>query len=372
MSKIKIVLVGGGTGGHFYPLIALADALHTQEQKPDLYYAGPNKYDADALSASNIAFISIPAGKKRKYWSILNYIDVFKTIFGIFVAIIKLYIVYPDVIVSKGGYTSIPVIIGAVFLRIPIIVHESDAKMGTANRFASRFAHSVIIAYEETGVSLHHPRIYNLGIPVRKALLAPPDPDAIQSLNIDPQRPLILVIGGSQGAERVNRLILDTLDELLPVYSIIHQTGQSNFATISRSVDTLIPNEELRKNYHPIAFLNQHELNNAYHLAQIIISRAGSNSIYEIALHGKPSIIIPIPEEISHDQRTNAYAYARSGAAIVLEEKNFSDTLLQSEIDRIMSDTALYEHMSHTARSFGKPDVAEQMSTLILEIAQHN
>ena len=372
MSKIKIVLVGGGTGGHFYPLIALADALHTQEQKPDLYYAGPNKYDADALSASNITFIAIPAGKKRKYWSILNYIDVFKTIFGIFVAIIKLYIVYPDVIVSKGGYTSIPVIIGAVFLRIPIIVHESDAKMGTANRFASRFAQSVIVAYEEAGASLHHPRIYNLGIPIRKALLAPPDPDAIQSLNIDPQRPLILVIGGSQGAGRVNRLILDTLDELLPKYSIIHQTGSSDFVTCSLSAERLIPNEATRKDYHPVPFLNQTKLNNAYHLSQLIISRAGSNSIYEIALHGKPSIIIPIPEEISHDQRTNAYAYARTGATVVLEEKNFSDTLLQAEIERIMNDGVLYEQMSTAARSFARLNVAEDISTLILEIAQHN
>ncbi len=184
--------------------------------------------------------------------------------------------------------------------------------------------------------------------------------------------PTILVIGGSQGAERINGFVLDSLDELLPQYNIIHQTGKLHYDACLRGAEALIPNESMRSRYHPLSFLDERQMNDVYHLASIVISRAGSNSMYEIALHGKPSIIIPIPEEISHDQRANAYAYARTGGAIVIEEKNMSDNLLLSEIDRIMQDTQLYNEMSVAAQSFGKSDTAETMSTLIIDTAKQH
>ncbi len=372
MSQIKIVLVGGGTGGHFYPLIALAESLNLRQEKPDLYYFGPDAYDKDALLAQRIVFVPIPAGKKRKYFSLLNYIDAFKTLYGFFVALIKLYWIYPDVIVSKGGYTSVPVVLAAAFLRIPIIVHESDVKMGTANRLALRFARAVVIAYEDLAATIQHPRMYVLGIPIRNALQSPMSSNAKELFGITQDLPVILVIGGSQGAERINGFLLDSLDELLPSYTVIHQTGKSHYDVCVRAADTLVSDEKMRSRYHPYAFLNEVQMNDVYNLASIVISRAGSNSMYEIALHGKPSIIIPIPEEISHDQRANAYAFARTGGAVVIEEKNMSDNLLLSEIDRIMQDTQLYTEMAAAAQAFGKTDTAESMGTLIIDIAKQH
>ncbi|HEX4799378.1 MAG TPA: UDP-N-acetylglucosamine--N-acetylmuramyl-(pentapeptide) pyrophosphoryl-undecaprenol N-acetylglucosamine transferase [Candidatus Paceibacterota bacterium] len=373
MSERKILLVGGGTGGHFYPLMAIAESLNTYPEYT-LYYAGPDPYDAQSLNALGIRFMQIPAGKRRRYTSIKNFFDIFVTLYGLIVAWVRLFLLYPDVIVSKGGYTSIPVTILAIFYRIPIIMHDSDSKIGSANRLILKYAHSVVVAYDE---SLQEARtknlnVYKFGIPIRNTLRTTPTADAIVTLGIDPNVPLILVIGGSQGAERLNQFIYDALDELLPSYTILHQTGPTHIQTAHIAADTLIQSSELRARYVPKPFLNATELNNAYHLAQIVISRAGSTSIFEIALHGKPSIIIPIPEDISHDQRTNAYAYARSGACVVIEEKNMGDNLLQAEIHRIMTDTIVYERMVEAARSFALPDASERVSALVHEVAENH
>lgn len=365
-----VLLVGGGTGGHFYPLISIAEALNKAPQKPLLYYAGPDSYDSDALKKEGIRFIKINAGKQRRYASILNFFDIFKVFFGFLVAIVKLYILYPDVVMSKGGYTSVPVVLAASFLRIPIIIHESDAVAGKANLLSSKFAQDIFTNYDNVHFGSNDFKIHQLGIPVRASLFSDISSDAYTQFGVDQSKPIILVLGGSQGAERVNTLILDSLDELLPDFTIIHQTGKSNYELCKASAENLISDERQRTNYHPFPFLQESALNDAYHIAHIIISRAGSNSIYEIALHGKPSILIPIPEEISHDQRTNAYAYARYGAATVMEEKNLTDGLLRAEIDRIMKDPSLYEQMSESARSFGKRDAAEKIKDHILSIAE--
>lgn len=367
-SKTRILFVGGGTGGHFYPLMSVAEALRAHSIDADLYYAGPERYDADALASLGIRYLYITAGKKRRYKSFLNFLDAFKILFGTFLAIIRLYILYPDVILSKGSYTSVPVVLAAGFLRIPIVIHESDAVMGAANKLGKKFAEHVVVTYDEL-TTISHQSVHKLGIPTRAVLLKGPTDQAISRFNLDPQRPVVFVIGGSQGAERINELILETLDELLVDFSVIHQTGKQNFELCKATAESLFKGSDLLKNYHPLPFLTGEEMNDAYHLASIVVSRAGSTSIYEIALHGKPSILIPIPEEISHDQRSNAYAYARIGGGSVMEEKNLTDGLLRAEIDRIMQDTALYERMSKAAESFAKPDSAEQVAGLLIGIA---
>lgn len=369
--NIRILLVGGGSGGHFYPLISIAESLNAHPAHPTLFFAGPDRYDETALTHENISYIHIKAGKQRRYTSILNTIDMVKTAWGVFVALIRLYILYPDVVMSKGGYTSVPVVLAAAFLRIPIVIHESDAVVGRANKLASRFARHIIVAYEEAKNALpHHVPVQKLGIPIRSAFFQKPTVHAIADFGIDPSRPVILVIGGSQGAEKINSFILDALDELLVDFSVIHQTGVPHHELCVVSAENLIPNIELRKHYHAVPFLNAQSLNDAYWLSRIVISRAGSTSIYEIALHGKPSILIPISEEVSHDQRTNAYAYARSGGAIVLEEKNLSDGLLRAEIDRIMQDDATYEQMSRSASQFAQTDTAQKMAEILIETAK--
>lgn len=373
--KVRVMLVGGGSGGHFYPLMSIAEALIATGNAPKLYYIGPDRYDSAALEAHNISYVYCPAGKQRRYKSFLNFTDKFKILFGLIVALIKLYVIYPDVIMSKGGYTSVPVTLAARFLRIPVIVHESDVVLGRANALTARFARFITISYPETAEKIpekRRDRVVFTGIPMRADLLAPARGQSAIPLAEEGSRPMILVLGGSQGAERVNNLILDSLDELLPTYTIVHQTGASNIDIVRASADSLILDASLRAHYHPVAFLGAPELNEVMHSASIIISRAGSTSIYEIAVHGKPSIIIPIPEEISHDQRKNAYAYARASGAVVLEESNLTDSLLLAEITRIMSDQAVYSSLCASAKAFAPTNAATEITRLITLIAEEH
>jgi UDP-N-acetylglucosamine--N-acetylmuramyl-(pentapeptide) pyrophosphoryl-undecaprenol N-acetylglucosamine transferase len=375
---MRIVFVGGGTGGHFYPLIAVAEAIlaHAKEQRlfvPELYYMGPEPYDEGSLFASGITFIKCPAGKMRRYASFKNVTDFGKTLVGICVAVWKLFVLYPDVVFSKGSYTSIPVLTAAWFLRIPVVIHESDTIPGRANRFGAKFAKYIAITYDDTIAHFPAEKTAKTGIPTRKELLLPPPKNARVLLGLETDKPLIFITGGSSGAERINDLIVSTLAELLPSYEIFHQVGAQNEKNVLDTARALLKNNPLLSQYHVRGFLDAVTLHRAESTADLIISRAGSTSIFEIALHGKPSILIPIPEEISHDQRTNAYAYARTGAAEVMEERNLSPHLLTAEITRIMNNPQISQKMSAAALTFGARDAAPRIAeALIAESLSHH
>lgn len=368
--KIRIVLVGGGTGGHFYPLMAVAEELRTRSEtsRLDLYYCGPNPYNQDLLNTHNITFVKVPAGKLRRYFSPLNIIDFFITIFALPIAIAKLYRIYPDVVFSKGSFTSVPVVIAAWLLNIPIVVHESDSKPGKANALGAKFARYIGIAFAEAADYLPKDKTALVGIPTRKELFVPVT-DPHQQLSIPHDKPVLFITGGSSGAQRINELILDSLDELLVHYTILHQTGPDHEALVKRTATELLADQTLLSRYFVVGNLTGQQMQAAHTAASLVISRAGASSIHEIALHGTPAIIIPIPEAISHDQRSNAYAYARVGAAAVLEQDNLTDGILASEITRIMGNQELYKKMSAAAVAFAIPNAAAIIGTTLLEIS---
>lgn len=370
----RIVLVGGGSGGHFYPLIATAERLNVERGKGldlELYYFGPEPYDVQALKQNGIRFIHCPSGKQRKYFSILNFFDLFKIVYGFFVAIVKLYLIYPDVIFSKGSYTSVPVTVAGFLLRIPIVVHESDTKPGNANKLAARFARYVAISFDDVAKYFPHGKIALTGIPLR-AVFFEQSGSPLLLLGLPKERPLIFVTGGSLGAERLNNLILESLDELLPRYTILHQTGATQENIVKQTAASLITDINLLEHYFVKGSLTGEEMNLALSAASLVISRSGTGTIFEIAHKGKPSILIPIPESVSHDQKTNAYAYARAGAASVLEEENFNDGLLEAEISRIMDNTEVYSAMAAAATAFGGGDAAQKIADTLLGIAEEH
>lgn len=373
---MKIFMVGGGTGGHFYPLIAVAEALRAEVPNAAelaLGYMGPDPFDKGELDRLGIVFVSCPAGKVRRYISFLNIIDVFKTVAGLVVAFFKLLIAYPDVILSKGGYTAVPIVFAARILRIPVVIHESDAKMGRANALAVSYARYIAVSYPQLMDTLPKEKTARTGIPIRAVLRAPltNEAQAYQTFGItDTQTPVVLVLGGSLGAENVNLLIMDALGVLLPSYTIIHQTGKNHASTISDMAKELIRDPALSSRYIMRPYLSAEEMHQALSIASVVISRAGSGAIAEIAVHGKPSILIPIPEEVSHDQRTNAYAYADTGAAYVLEEANMHEHIVASLLDEIMNNATTYITMSDAARAFAQPDAAEKIAHALVAIAR--
>lgn len=373
MSK-RLVFVGGGSGGHFYPLIAVAEAVRSLDTKKQwsFYYIGPSQYEPSALASVGMQYIYCPAGKRRRYFSLRNFIDTFKIFFGIGIAFFKLLFLYPDVIFSKGGYTSVPVMMAAKLLRIPVVIHESDATPGRANTFAKKFARYIGITYDDAAQFFPVEKTALVGIPTRSSFFAPLPANAPEQLGIDPNRPMIFVTGGSQGAERVNELVLSSLDELLPHYTIVHQVGTRSQELMTQTAAGLTTGNTLGEHYHVRGHMDATEFSLALSLAAVVVSRAGSGSINEIALKGKPAILIPIPEDISHDQRTNAYAYARTGAASVMEEQNLTDNLLVAEITRIMSDGATYQSMSKAAKSFALPDAATKIASVLLSVGDEH
>lgn len=370
--RSRIMFVGGGTGGHFYPLIAIAETLNALQSSPELYYIGPDPYDSEALAEERIQFVRCPAGKTRRYHSLRNFFDIFKTFYGFLIALLKLYQIYPDVVVSKGGYTSVPVVLAAAFLNIPIIVHESDAVAGRANRLAAHFARYIAVSYPHKIAEFPETKTILTGIPIRRELITGDHPNARALIGVESDLPMILVLGGSQGAERLNHLILESLDDLLPRFEIVHQTGDSHFEKVVHTAKELVRDEALVDRYHPVAFLSSSLLSSAMSVADLVISRAGSGTIHEIALHGKPSILIPIPESVSHDQRSNAYAYARTGAAVVIEEGNLHDGILIPEIFRIMKNPEVYATLQAGAREFAQNAGASRVVEIIKKIVDEH
>lgn len=374
---MTIAFTGGGSGGHFYPIIAIAEALSdlVREKRlvePKFYFLAPTPLDEKALFENSIVYIYIPAGKVRRYASIKNITGFFTTLFGTCFALVTLFRLYPDVVFSKGGYGSVPTVLAARVLGIPVIIHESDAKPGRANLLAAKWATKIAISFESAAAFFPkkvQSRIARTGIPIRKALMRVELEGARQYLGLEQHIPTILILGGSQGAVKINEAILSALPDLVSFANVIHQTGQANFENVESVSKVVLTKSENASRYHPVNYLNEVSLQRSAGVADIIVSRAGANSIAEIGLWKKPAILIPIPESVSHDQRSNAYSYARTGAAIVLEEENLAPHLLVSEIERILHDPELAKRMGASASGFTDPDAARIIANEMLTIA---
>lgn len=374
---MTIAFTGGGSGGHFYPIIAIAEAMRdlVREEhlvEPSLYYLAPDPFDEKALFENGLVYVRVPAGKMRRYFSIRNFTDLFVTFAGVVKASVALFRLYPDVVVSKGGYGSVPTVLAARLLRIPVVIHESDAKPGRANLFAAKFAEKIAVSFESAAAYFPKKaqgRIARTGIPIRKALMRLESEGAEQYLKLDKDAPTVLIMGGSQGAVKINEVVLSSLPELVSFANVIHQTGQANYKNVQAVAHVVLGKDAHASRYHAVDYLSEISLQRAAAVADIIVSRAGASSIAEIGLWKKPAIIIPIPESVSHDQRTNAYAYAATGAAIVMEESNLAPHLFVSEIRRIVNDPELSKRMANGAAGFTDPDAARVLAREVLAIA---
>lgn len=377
---MKILLTGGGTGGHFYPLIAVAREIIkiTRERRilePEIIFASDAPYDKKNLDQENIKFLKIPAGKVRRYFSLLNITDAFKTFFGIILGFIKIYFEMPDVIFSKGGYASMPALIAAKIFKIPLIIHESDSVPGKANIFSKKFAKRIAVSFPETADFFQKEKVAFTGNPIRKGVVGGNFLEAKTIFNLESRKeskffpPVIFVIGGSQGSRKINDILLEALPELLKNYQIIHQCGEKNLDEVKKISAVVLTDKEFKNRYHLYAFLDEAEIRNAAFSADIIVSRGGAAAIFEIAAWGKPCILIPITNSAQDHQRKNAWNYGAAGAAEVIEETNFSPHILMSEINNVLTDKEKESKMKAAALNFSKTDAAEKIAEEILVLA---
>jgi UDP-N-acetylglucosamine--N-acetylmuramyl-(pentapeptide) pyrophosphoryl-undecaprenol N-acetylglucosamine transferase len=372
---MKIVFTGGGTGGHFYPIIAIAQEIRqiTKEKRlidPTLYFFAPDPYNEKLLFDNQIYFKQVSAGKRRTYKSVANFFDIFKTSFGVMAALWKVFWVYPDVIVSKGGYGSFPVVMAGKILGIPILVHESDSAPGRVNAWAGKFADKIAISYPEAAKYFPEGKTAWTGNPVRDEIGLVSSEGAAEYLNLENDVPVIFILGGSQGSKIINDVIINTLSKLVENYQIIHQTGPRNFDEIKTTAEAILLDSPHKSRYRPFAYLDDVAMRMSAGASDLVITRAGS-TLFEVALWGIPSVVIPITDSNADHQRKNAYTYARSGGGTVIEEANLSDDILIAEITRIMENQDSYNQMAESAKSFAKPRAARTIAEETIDLAMH-
>lgn len=370
---MKILLTGGGTGGHFYPLIAIAEELNkiADEEKIikfKLYYASDSPYDQAALDREFVNFIPVTAGKMRVYFSFRNFLDFFKMGFGVIRALFTVFNLYPDVVISKGGYASFPVLFAAKLLRIPVIIHESDTVPGRVNIWSGKFAKKIALSFPEAAPYFDAKKVSVTGQPVRKSIVQAAKEGAYEFFELDPSVPTIGIFAGSQGAKVINDALLRILPELVKKYQILHQTGEKNFEEIKSDVHIILGEDVRRTRYKPFPFLNDLQTKMFGAASTIIVGRSGS-SLFEIAAWGKPSILIPYALAHGDHQRKNAYHYARTGGCVVIEEANLTPSVLINEIDDIVDNQNKYDAMAGHAKAFYKDDAAREIAVEAVKIA---
>ena len=371
---MKILFTGGGTGGHFYPIIAVAEAIEdiSREQKlvePQMYFAAPDPYDRDQLIAHGITFVPTAAGKLRGYFSVWNFFDFFKTSWGVVRSLIRIFFLYPDVVFGKGGYTSFPTLLAAKLFRIPVVIHESDAVPGRVNLWAGKFAAFIAVSFDAAAVHFPKDKVALTGNPVRKAAQFVAPEGAYQFLKLDAAIPTILVLGGSQGATALNDVVLAALPLLLPHYQIVHQTGTANLKEVEGRAKIILQGSDFGSRYKPFGYLNDLAMKMGAGAASVVVSRAGS-TIFEIAAWGKPSILVPLPLEVAADdhQTKNAYTYARAGACAVIEQQNLLPAVLAAEVARIVEHPEIAAKMRESAKHFSRPDAGKIIAQKLLDI----
>ncbi len=370
---MKIIFTGGGTGGHFYPNIAVIESLREISEKNklvdiDMIYMSDYKYDETALFENRVRFIKISAGKVRRYFSLLNVVDFFKTGIGILTTTLKVYSNFPDVIFSKGGYAAFPVVVAAKILGIPLVIHESDSVPGKVNMYAGKFAKKIAISFPSAAKYFPKEKTALIGVPIRKEFLIGAREGARQFLGLEENTPVIFIIGGSQGAQPINDILLDGLEDLVKDYQVIHQCGKNNLKDVKGRSSVILEKSSNKSRYHLFDFLNKDALRMSYSAADLVVSRAGGTSIFEIAISGKPSILIPLENSGQDHQKNNAYDYAAAGACDVLEQTNLTPHLLQSEIKRLLADKPKLEKMSKAALAFARPDAAEKIAQELIRL----
>ncbi len=373
---MKIGLTGGGTGGHFYPLIAVVEGIEEicEEKKliePQYVYFGPEPFDAALLPEHDIEYEKTGGATIRKDGKPSG-TGMIKTFFGIFRTFPKVFSHYPDVIFSTGSYAAFPTLFAARLLKIPVVIYDADAKPGRVSLWSAPFARWIAVAHPDAANGFptkYRDKIARIGHPIRKEIQYVAREGGHEFLKLDPSVPTIFVMGGSRGARALNEVLLDALPELVKRYNIVHQTGTSMQEEVAGIASVSMRHTQYEHRYRVFGLLNALALKMTAGVTSLVIARAGSGTIFEIAAWGIPAILVPIPLDVSHDQTENAFSYARAGGAIVIEQQNLTPHLLIAEIDRLMQDDAARTRMSEQAKAFSRPLAGHKLAEILLETA---
>ena len=358
----KILLTGGGTGGSVAPLLAIADSLRvTRYALRDFLWLGGTKsgVEKQMVESAGIKFKPIFSGKFRRYFSLRNFIDPFLIMFGFFQAFFIILEVRPNLVMSAGSFVSVPVILAAWILRVPVLIHQQDVRPGLANKLMAPFAKIITVTFEKSLADYGKKAVWT-GNPIRNQLSITNCQlrinDIKKKFGFKNNLPIILVIGGGTGALVINELVEKNLEELTKFCNIIHITGES------KSCGLRVASCE---NYE---FLNAEQMAEAYAAADIVISRCGMGVLTELSYLGKPSILIPMPD--SH-QEDNAEVFKEKQAAIILNQKGLTAEKLVENIKKLLNNQGLRDKLSDDIKTVVKRGASERIVEIVERVTQH-
>ena len=344
----KIVLTGGGTAGHVTPNLALIPVL--KEHGYEIQYLGSyHGIEKELIEKEGIPYTGISSGKLRRYFSLKNFSDPFRILKGYSQACRFLKKEKPDVIFSKGGFVSVPVVLAAKHLHIPAIIHESDMTPGLANKLCIPSARKVCCNFPETMKYLPADKAVLTGSPIRRELLNGSPLAGYQFTGFSSEKPVLLIIGGSLGSVKVNQAVRSILPELLKTWQVVHLCGKGNLDLSLDSLDGYVQYEYISS-----------ELKDLFAMSDLMISRAGANSICEILALRKPNILIPLSAAASRgDQILNANSFKKQGFSEVIQEEELTDTALLSLINQV------YSHRQDYIHAINKSKTADAIGTIV-------
>lgn len=351
----RIILTGGGTAGHVTPNIALLPRL--KELGYDIQYIGSyTGIEKELIEPFGIPYHGISSGKLRRYFSVQNFTDPFRVLKGFREAHKLIRQLKPDVIFSKGGFVSVPVVLAGKRCKVPVIIHESDMTPGLANKIAIPSAAKVCCNFPETLKSLPEGKAVLTGSPIRQELLSGNKIAAMDMCHFTSDKPVILVIGGSLGAVAVNNAVREALPELLKDFQIIHLCGKGKMDESLKDVEGYCQFEYIKN-----------ELGNLFALADIVISRAGANAICELLALHKPNLLIPLSANASRgDQILNARSFERQGFSLVLEEEQLTKETLLAAVKNLYENRTTF---INSMKNSGQQDSIGTIIKLIEEVS---
>lgn len=352
MKKEKtIIMTGGGSAGHVTPNLALIPKLKEIGYKIE-YIGSKEGIEKKLIEEEKISYHSISSGKLRRYFDFKNFVDPFKVIKGFFDSFKLIKKIKPNIIFSKGGFVSVPVVIAGYFKKIPIIIHESDMTPGLANKLSIPFASCVCLTFPESLKHIRSNKGILTGSPIRKEILNGDRKKGLNICNFKDKKPILLIIGGSLGSQKINQAIRNSLDTILAKFNVIHICGKGNIDEKFKSI----------LGYRQYEFVKR-DLPHLLKASDLVISRAGANVIFELLSLRKPNLLIPLSTKSSRgDQLLNANSFKNSGYSLVLEEENLSQKSLYENLIELEKQSPIYiQNMIEATRE----DAVEKIVNII-------
>lgn len=351
-----IAVTGGGTGGHIFPNISIIEELKRRGWK-NIFWIGEKKgKERSWAEKAEVPFYGISTGKLRRYFSINNFSDVFRVIIGIFQSFFIFMKLKPDVLFSKGGFVSVPPVLAAWILRIPVVTHESDINPGLATKIISRFASVICVSFEKSTDFLGGKKIVHTGNPVRDLIRRGDRQKGQKFLSFNEDLPVVLIVGGSLGASSINMAVREMLKLQNLTFNMVHQCGPGNYQ------DKFFQ----KGRYRQFEFIDK-EIGDVMAASDIVVSRAGAGALYEIGYLKKPSILVPLPKSKSRgEQIENALYFKKNGASCIISDEDLNGEALSEAVNQLITDMGKLRMMKDRAGTLCKYDAEKKVADVII------